>query len=284
MTIITGTKLKEVIKKVINEEYDRQDIIDFKTINLQQEYDKLNKLLFNGELSRVPLKWNVSKRLLGHVQYLHSRAGFGFQINHLAISTFYDLPYSSFLNTLAHEMIHVKTILFANRGFISTRDVDDKHGYYFLKEAKRINDMGLGFSIAKLNSDPLQISSKSMKNAKTVIAFIIDLDGKQNIAVTSPSVYHAQLDQIFKIFQMAVNKRKYRKVIITYIESNNPKLMQLPEQRSFMSSIPYTPLTDELAGQLKGSKFINAVTITPDPSYNPPMSIVNRPKRRTYSW
>jgi hypothetical protein len=55
--------IKEEISGFLNEkEYASEDIINPREINLQEEYDKLNNLLFGGSLSKVPLKWDTSKR------------------------------------------------------------------------------------------------------------------------------------------------------------------------------------------------------------------------------
>lgn len=66
--------IKEEISRFLNEkEYVDEDIINPRDINLQEEYDKLNKLLFGDSLGRVPLKWDNSKVHLGVVSSLRNR-------------------------------------------------------------------------------------------------------------------------------------------------------------------------------------------------------------------
>jgi hypothetical protein len=235
--------------------YQDEDIINADSINLQQEYDKLNRQLFNNELPKIPLQWSGRKTALGHVRSLINKRTGEQKLVHLAMSTFYKTSYRQFKNTLAHEMIHVKIIASGKR------DYGGKHGYLFNDEANRINGMNLGFKITDRNTEEIEMSDERKSNAKTLIAMIFNIDGKYYLNVTTPSTYQSQSDALFNMIERLVNRGRFGSVEITVVESTNPELMAHRISRSFQKGFSYTPLNDTLLGQLLNEKIIKNIKI-----------------------
>jgi hypothetical protein len=253
--------IQEEINSFLNEmrEFRDDEIIDKNQISLQNEYDKLNVLLFNNELPKVPLVWNNRKRALGHVRSMQNRITGEVKIINLAMTSFYNTTYRSFKDTLAHEMIHVE--LLSNGEF---RKQSDPHGYLFIREADRINSMGLGFNITKENTEELNVSNQTKANARDLIGIIINLDGKYFIAATTPGTYAVESDNLFRFFKYSVRSGRHRNVELTIVETKNPELLKFPIQRSFKRSMSYTPLSDKLFEELLNDNVIKSVKINKD--------------------
>jgi hypothetical protein len=249
--------ITEVVNSFLGEvEYQPEDTINTSDINLQQEYDKLNRQLFGGTLSNVPLRWGARKTSLGHVHSLHNRYTGERKIEYLELSRFYKTSYRQFKNVLAHEMIHVKQIQNGRKG---------GHEWDFLSEMRRINGMGLGFAINVTNGEEIQMSDQILANAsakgKVFIAMIFLIDGKYYLNVTTPKVYEAESDFLFNGFERLVNRGKYRSVEITVVESHNPQLMQHRISRSFKQGFSYSPLDDKMLESLLNEKIIKSIKI-----------------------
>lgn len=251
--------VNEELNKFISEgrEYADEDIVDTNDINLQHEYDKLNQQLFNNELPKVLLIWSNRKRALGHVRAMINRSTGDIKIKHLAMSAFYKTPYRLFKNTLAHEMIHVKTY---SEG---KRDWSGSHGFVFLNEARRINDMGLGFTITAVNAEEVAVSDRVKTNMKTLIGMIFNIDGNYYLSVTTPNVFNAEADNVFNLFEKLVNRGKYRSVEITVVETKNPQLVSYRVARSYKRGFSYGKLSDALLGELLDDKIIKNIKINP---------------------
>jgi len=248
--MILESIIKEEFDKLFEENnYNDDDIIDPTKINLIGEYRKLNNELFNSELPSIRMKWSRRKGNLGHVSAMINRMTHEAEIKHLAITSFYKMPYRIFKDTLAHEMIHVKLLTFGGH------DPYNPHDYNFFKEANRINSMGLGYNITKSSEEQLGVSD-SMDNGKTYIAIILDIDGRKSISVTTPKVYERDINFIFSLFQNLVNKGKYKRVEIIVIESKNPELVKYQISRSYNNKISHSPISDELLNQLLNDKVI----------------------------
>lgn len=264
--------LEELNGFFINEVHEFRDdeIVDFRKIDLNREYDKYNKLLFNNELPRVPMRWSNRKTSLGHVKYLRNNNTGEIKIEHLAMSGFFSIPYSNFKSTLAHEMIHVKLLT------TGKDDRWDKHGHNFMAEANRINDMGLGFSISAFNTEDFGVSDKTKQNMKTLIAIILELDGNFFVSVTTPNVFTSDMDFIFNLFERIVQRGKYHTVEITAVETKNPELLKYKTNRTYRSKISYAKVSDELLEQLlndriiKTAKFIQGQPATISEENNTP--------------
>lgn len=248
--------ISEEVRDFLNEiEYQDEDIINTKDINLQNEYDKLNRQLFNNELPKLPLEWSNRKVALGHVRSLINRRTGEQKLVSLAMSTFFKTSYRQFKNTLAHEMIHVKIISSGKH------DYGGKHGYLFFDEARKINGMGLGYNITEKNTEEIEMSDQAKANAKTLIAMIFNFDGRYFLNVTTLNTYQAESDFLFNFIEKLVNRGKYGSAEITVVESKNPQLMSFRISRSFKKGFSYSPLSDKLLEQLLDEKIIKNIKI-----------------------
>lgn len=248
--------IKEEIETFfISEDDSTDEIIDFDTINLQKEFNVLNRQLFDGEVPDLPLKWSRRKGALGHVKVQVNRRTREILSMELWMSTFFAVTIRQFLNTMAHEMIHV---------LLNTQDVANAfnpHGREFLREADRINAMGLGFNITKTNGEDLAVSDKTKLNAKPLIAIIFDIDGQFSVGVTTSNIYQRDFNRMVEIFQHIINSGKYNRVEINVIESQNPQLLKYSQQRSFQRSIGHAPITDEFLEELLNDNIIKTITL-----------------------
>ena len=186
---------------------------------------------------------------------MRNRSTGEFRVEHLAISNFYKTSYKLFKNTLAHEMIHVKTYTSGKR------DWGGAHGFLFLEEAARINNMGLGYKITTANTEEVGVSDKVTQNMKTLIGIILDLDGNYYLSVTTPNVFNTDFDFLMNLYEKLVNRGKYNSVEITVVETKNPSLVTYRQTRSYKRGFSYGKLSDELLEQLLNDKIIKSVKL-----------------------
>jgi hypothetical protein len=232
--------------------HDDEEMVNSKNIDLRQEYNALNKQLFGDTLPEIPLKWDNSKTRLGAVRALVNRFTREVKVEYLTMSAYYNINYRQFKNTLAHEMIHVKQMaVMGERG---------GHGWDFEREARRINGMGLGFRITTKNDEDIPTVNQQ-PSAKALIAIVYDLDGQYYLSVTTPQVWSADKDSLFNFFQREVNKGRFRNVEITVVESRNPQLLGKRILRGMQRSFSYSPLSDNLLGELLNDNIIDSKKI-----------------------
>lgn len=246
--------IQEEVAKFISETFEHTDdeLVGRQNINLQQEYDKLNQLLFEGKLPRVPLKWDNSKRRLGVVNSMRNRFTGEMKVIGLGMSGFYKINYRKFKDTLAHEMIHVWQVVTGRGG---------SHGWDFHSEARRINGMGLGFAITEKNNEEIPVSDRAATNAKTLIAIIYEIDGEFFLSVTTRNVYDTEFDFIIGFYQRAIDRGQVRNVEITVVESKNPQLLGKRILRTVRRGFSYSRLSDTLLAELLEDNIINSVRI-----------------------
>ena len=245
--------VKEEIRNFAINEIADDEIIKFGEINLSNEYDKLNKQLFNSELPSVPMKWSNRKGNLGHVQAMRNRFTGEIKIMHLAISSFHAMPYRVFRDTMAHEMIHVKQL--------AVNKEPGSHGWSFLREADRINKMGLGYNITVRSKEQLSISDKVKGSGKELIAIILEIDGNFYVSVTTPTVFASDGNYIFNLFERVVQNGRFNSVEINAIETTNPQLLKYPLKRTYRKGISYTKLSDTLLDELLHDRIIKTVRL-----------------------
>lgn len=231
-------------------EHADDEIVDYDEIDLQAEYDKLNDLLFGGNLQPVRMLWNNRKTAHGVVKGHKERTGHlgggmtttRMVIASLQISKFLDVPYKTFKDTLAHEMIHVKLL---------QNNIDDGHGPRFHSEMYRINSMGHGFNVSvKLDSGSFSIS-KNVKG-KEMVLIILKTDSKENmVAVTSPAVFEREGHLIEELYKRVLRTGKYRWVKGEFYKSSNPELQRFSNQRTFRTKFAYMTMSDQEVEKLK---------------------------------
>ncbi|MBN2658855.1 MAG: SprT-like domain-containing protein [Spirochaetales bacterium] len=103
------------------------------SLNLSEQYDKLNKMIFNGLLpGGIQIKWNHSRTNLGKTRI--SMKSDGTSDFRITISRFFLCTEKQYIETLIHEMIHVLMVVsgeFRKDGRV--------HGPLFRHHMDRIN-------------------------------------------------------------------------------------------------------------------------------------------------
>jgi len=225
--------------KLINEVKDHTDdeIVDFNEIDLQREFTKLNKLLFNDSLYPVEMLWNTHKAAHGVVKATRNRLTGEIKIKSLGMSRFYEIKYKDFKDTLAHEMIHVYWL---------QKEINCHHDWRFIQQMNRINSMGLGFNVSvKKDSSNLGISNEISEKKVQYVICIINMDGADFLATMTNNAYQNEASLIGNIFKYAVKKGKYKKITGMFYKSSDPLLRKEKIQRTFKSSISYSKLLPE---------------------------------------
>jgi len=239
----------------INEgrEHTDDEIVDFNEIDLQQEYNKLNQLLFKGNLQPVTMLWNKRKGAHGVVKGTRSRATGKITLKSLSMSQFLKVPYRFFKDVLAHEMIHV---------FWMQQDVNAKHGPLFVQQMNRINSMGLGFNVSvrsdSSETSKFEMSSDVVKEGMELVFLLMKTDKDDNMfSVMKYDAYKSQGYRIINIYNYLINKKpKYRFADGEFFLSTNPRLQASKIQRSF-GSISYSRIDNAVANELKqNAKFL----------------------------
>lgn len=253
-------KLTESLTSLMNEakEHTDDEIVDFNEIDLQHEYNKLNSLLFKGNLQPVTMLWNKRKGAHGVVKGTRNRTTGKITLTSLSMSQFLKVPYKFFKDVLAHEMIHV---------FWMQQDVNAKHGPLFVQEMNRINSMGLGFNVSvrsdSSETSKFEMSSDVVKQGMELVCLLMNTDKDKNmLSVMKYDAYKKEAHRIIDIYNYLVNtKPKYRFAEGEFFLSTNPKLQARKIQRSF-GSVSYTLIDESLANELKqNAKFLSRFEI-----------------------
>jgi len=264
---------------IMSEAYEHTDdeIVTFDNIDLQYEYNKLNNMLFNDELTTISMSWANTKGKHGSVKFratnLGGKARKVNSITGLFLSKYFKIPYKMFKDTLAHEMIHVKNLQDAmrNNRVIYT---NEGHGSVFIREMNRINSMGLGFKISVTGEESYDVADH-VKGREMYIG-VVKLKGLKSgtfIVGMTPSAY-AQKEQMERIFS-----RNYSSVEIDYYKTNNPYFLKFSAQRNFNTNVGYKVASEadlqkaEELGEFLGS-YTDGSTSTRDSksiqTYTPP--------------
>ena len=208
---------------IMSEVYEHADdeIVSIENIDLRHEFDKLNNMLFNGELTNVPLSWSRTKAKYGHVEYRYNRATrMPIKINGLFITAFFKITYRKFKDIFAHEMIHVKNIQDSMRNR-TPRYKSDAHGYEFIKELNRINSMGLGFNVTDKEYDSHEVSD-DVKGKELYIG-VLRLEGIKSgtfIFCMEPSAYTNKRQDIITLFNNLILQGKYKSFEVKFFKVN----------------------------------------------------------------
>jgi predicted SprT family Zn-dependent metalloprotease len=235
------------IMSLINEvkEHADDEIVDFNEIDLRQEFEKLNKLLFNNQLHAPQMIWNTRKGAHGTVKATRNRTTGEIKIVSLSMSKFYEIPYKFFKDVLAHEMIHVY--------WIEKGHFKEQHGRLFQQEMHRINSLGLGFNVTiKGDSSNYKISQAIVKEGKEYVFCIISSRHNSQImlSVMSLPTYITEGRLISRIYENLTKKGKYKHIHGEFYMSTNHMLQKERIQRSFTRSISYSNITHEQYAEL----------------------------------
>lgn len=214
-------KESQLFQLIEGHEHRKDEIVDFNKIDLQYEYEKLNKILFNNDLPSIIIEWSMAKNMHGHVRIRRNNYTGDITIVGMKLSKFYSVPYQIFLNTLAHEMIHIYQA--KNR----IREENGGHGRIFYKEMNRINNMGLGFNISvKLDSSTLATVSEHV-NVKERIVLIHNLyTHKPSVSIMTINAYQNDMDNLIKLFSYLTRVKKYNVINGDFYLVKMPELMR----------------------------------------------------------
>lgn len=241
-----------------NKVYLDNEIVDFNEINIQNEFNKLNTLLFNNEIKPVTMEWGRRKSAHGHVTATRNRVTGEIKIKKLSLSTFYNIPYRFFKDVLAHEMIHV---------YLLQKGLNVNHGLEFIQEMNRINAMGKGFNIT-VTSDASNFEvAKSNSKSNVELVFLVFDNGKSknNVAVMNYKTYKSRGMKISRIFDSLCKSGKYQIVYGQFFLSKSILLQAQSIQRSFERSIGFQNVPDEKLEQYKaGAKELGNFMCTKD--------------------
>ncbi len=232
---------------IMSESYKHTDdeMVSIDNIDLYYEFDKLNNMLFNGELTTIPVSWSKTRGKMGHVSYQYNRATkMAIKINGLYITKFFKITYKKFKDILAHEMIHVKNIQDSLRNK-TPRYKGDAHGYEFIREMNRINSLGLGFNITDKEYESHNVSDQ-IKGREMYLG-VLRLEGIKSgtfIIAMTPAAYN-QRDKIINIFQGAIKSGRFRSVEVEYFKVDNPYFLKFKLQRNFNTNVGYAGATQE---------------------------------------
>lgn len=247
-------KLRKLIREMIMSEmreHTDDEIVTFNEIDLYHEYDKLNDLLFGGELPKVPLSWNNTKGKHGMVKTrieLPSRRPT--RIIGLYMTKYFKINYRKFKDILAHEMIHVKNVSDAMKTN-SPRYKGDAHGYDFIREMNRINSMGLGFNVTDKEYESHDVSDHI--KGRNIYVGVLTIKGAKNgeFIIAMTPVAYAQREKLEGIFNYNVRNGRYRSAEIEYYSTDNPYFLKFSVQRNFNSGVSYKAAKEEDIQKLK---------------------------------
>lgn len=241
-------KLRKTIREMVKslseaKQHTDDEIVDFDEIDLQDEYDKLNGLIFGGKLQPVEMIWNTRRSAHGIVKAQRNRRTGEITIQSLGMSKFLDVPYKVFKDTLAHEMIHV---------FLLQQGINDGHGYKFKSEMSRINSLGLGFNVSvTMDGSRFELSKHMQAKAKEMVFFLLDSDKTSNMLIlTTPNIYRTDGHQVERLYGRLVVSGKYRWVKGEVYKSTDPKLMRYSQNKSFRT-VTYITIDQSTADELK---------------------------------
>ena len=242
-------KFRKYIRNILLEdlsggyEHQNDEIVTFDKIDLKKEYDKLNALLFDNSLPNIKLDWDKRKGAHGSVHSMRNRYTGTQTIEGLYMSKFFKIPYWAFKNVLAHEMIHVKII---SEGIIDHwSGKKSHHGFYFDKEMKRINSLGLGFKITVTGlGDELDhnaevsdhIKEKNRNFCLLKIKKLYHLQGESEevygiVVFANSGNLSNTVDVINRVYEGSVDRGRYKSVEVTFGNSMNKNLLLFPVRR-----------------------------------------------------
>ncbi len=242
-----NTLLKELFNHHLNEirEHADDEIVDYDEIDLQQEFAKLNALLFNNKLQTPVLNWGKRKTSHGHVSATRNRQTGAITIKALEISRFSEMPYKDFKDVLAHEMIHVNLL---------QNNIKDGHGWRFQTEMDRINSMGLGFNITITAEKEYNLSKFAPQKMAPLVALLFDTDrGKNNLILMSTKTYQNESHHIERIMSNLIKSGKYKTAELNYVLTDNIKLIKYKVSRTFERGFGSYPINEAFADEIKMS-------------------------------
>jgi predicted SprT family Zn-dependent metalloprotease len=215
-------------------------------IDLQKEYDDINKRCFNNELINVPLLWVKTKSTGGRTIGKYYRDTRKVEIEKVEISYFYELDYERFRNILAHEMIHVYVM--QTHG----KDYGGSHGIHFNEWMRKLNKMGFNITV---KDDVTEIKMSDENDLSKALFVVLIRSERSNETRFSVSCYNenAITDEFKeKIMNTYKGDAKYthKKYYITFIKSKDAILKKYPVKRNVKRYEGGYQISEELYNKL----------------------------------
>lgn len=228
--------------------------INFKQTDLEQDFNILNKNLFQNRVKNIPLKWFRSKDKLGLFT-------FNDEMSYIEISTFYNLTRQQYLDILAHEMIHV---------FIHQQNIkdNDDHGKEFIRIMNSINSKHKEFNIKPSeNADFYSVNNVGKTKEYGVILF--EIDGEFSHIVTSEKVIENRKmleDFIQKLLtytqQIGNIFEKDNIVLLRMFKSSMQGLSKFKiKQKLTLNNMSLYVTSDDLVDKLKKEPMVSEIKI-----------------------
>ena len=203
---------------------------------IEAKFDEFNKLIFGGELPRIPIVLGSATRVLGAFSCKVRRNFWGkkeyFDLK-LRFSKKFDLPGNELEDVIIHEMIHY---------YIRFKGLKDEgsHGPIYVKIMNEINQK-FGRNIT-IKQDTKDVGLVDTKPKQRIIAVLEKKDGTVGIKVLprNETKIHAYCKRI--------NSAKNMASIILYM-STNPFFSKYPSSSAlYIHPISRTELQTQLAG------------------------------------
>jgi predicted SprT family Zn-dependent metalloprotease len=242
---------------VSNQEYpdvvSRSEYIDFNTTDLYENFKFLNNLMFDNKLQPVPLKWFNTKRYLGLLKFKENN------IENLLISTFYKMTKKQFLETLAHEMIHV--YIFQN----NIRDNGD-HGSKFKHILNTLNQKHPEYEIKPTENTNYFSVNSTKKKLTGVLLFIADGNDytaiyTNNDIVNDETIIDKFIDDLKKyIIRIPMNIFvREKSVEIKIYSCDSPELLHFKIKRQLsIKNLGFYDVSEKTLNEIKKGELITS--------------------------
>jgi len=203
---------------------------------IEKNYDRFNKELWDGKLPRIEFAISRSRNNWGFAYFKYDWKNDTIIPEKIAISNYYDSPENVKIQTLLHEMIHIADYTFhpehfiRNRHKVSAREYN-AHGYWFIKEAKRISEAPgykISTKVTKEESKCSRLSEKSVElnNRKADKALVCAVTGDNGVIFYfKTDVYKVNIvkDTINRLHWYRFNNVKN----VKFYRFNDPKLAEI---------------------------------------------------------
>ena len=255
--------------KLSAREYSLQEIADiYKRAKLGSEYDILFDRLYNF-CENAGIKFYVVPEILNEEGKRKTGVSRGDQIK-FSQNRFKNtnMPDKVKSNVILHEMLHAATV-YAMRSYNTaikggtTADLP-KHIYKSCKEIYRV--------YAAIKNDQLFAGDYGVKNAREMVAMLIDPEFTKKLKATYPSVWHKLLDAICQILGINKSFTNYDKLtkavdeILSHpdyalaqkynsIVNQNPYYLDESQYTDYAPSDNVTPEEAKESGKISDAKF-----------------------------
>lgn len=126
----------------INESFNNDDLIDITKFTQSDWYELQRKVVsdcfVDVDLKVLPVKLSTNKRWSGIFRYKQNRLTREIIEPFFGINKITKWTKEKLYNVMAHEIIHY---------YLATKGLPDNHGYNFIKEMRRINDLNIGYKV-----------------------------------------------------------------------------------------------------------------------------------------